>query len=271
MEAIRFVIDEAVKGNLPRRAEIESYSIRFRQLLQVLAAPAEMQLLRHAVDRLVVNAVLSTAPVQSLPVQVGDVAEYPINKEVFLYKADEALHLPLRERMPWLAELCLEADGLHERLIILLPYRMSFQIPADDHALHVVREDEARHTHVLKGVDYADEKVFLPRVGKELHIALPAMMTDHSKARHLKLGTVRTQHFCEAPIHLKRFSRPGRVTAASIALRRDLLALCRDEVLVCGDVALDRASASGKAYLLKAFQTNSGIADATAEHAVENR
>ena len=95
-------------------------------------------------------------------------------------------------------------------------------------------------------------------------------MADHSKARHLKLSSVRGKDLCEAPVHLKRFSRFSRVTAATIALRRNLLALRRDEVLVCGNVALDRASASGKAHLLKAFQTNSGIADATAEHAVEN-
>ena len=229
-----------------------------------------MKLLRHAVHRTVVNAVLAVAPLQRLPVQIGNITEHTINEEVFLHKTDEALYLALRERMPRLAELCLEAHGLHECLIILLPHRMPFHVPVKDYALHVVCEDKSRNAHILKGVDHADEEVFLPGIGKELHVPLPAMMADHSEAGHLKLGSVWIQNLCEAPIHLKCFPRLGRVTATAVALRRDLLPLGRQEMLVRGDVTFDGTTAPGEAHFLKTFQAYSGIADAATEHAVEN-
>lgn len=165
-KAAAFVIDEAVEGYFSFRTEIELYGVRSRQLFHVFAAAFGMKLLRYAVDCPVVNAVLPVAPFQGLPVQIANVAEHPVDEEVLLHKADEAFDLSLRERMPRLTELRLKADGLHERLIILLPYRMSLQIPADDHALHIVRKDEARNAHVLKGVDHTDEEVFCLALGK---------------------------------------------------------------------------------------------------------
>ena len=120
-KAAAFVIDEAVEGNLSLRTEIELYDVCSRKLFQAFDAAFGMKLLRYAVDRPVLNAVLPVAPFQSLPVQIANVAEHPIDEEVLLHKADEALDLSLRERMPRLAELCLEADSLHECLVILLP------------------------------------------------------------------------------------------------------------------------------------------------------
>ena len=107
-------------------------------------------------------------------------------------------------------------------------------------------------------------------LGEELNVPLPAMMTDHSEAGHLKLGTVWIQDLCEAPVHLERFSRLGRVTTATIALRCDLLALGWDEMFVRGDVTFNGTTAPGEAHFLKTFQAYSGIADTVAEHAVEN-
>ena len=96
---------------------------------------------------------------------------------------------------------------------------LDVQIPADDHALHIIREDGARNAHVLKGVDHTDEEVFLPRVGKELHITLSAMMADHSKASDSVDSPLAVQHLREAPIHLESFSRLCHVAATAVPLR----------------------------------------------------
>ena len=71
-KAAAFVIDEAVEGNLSLRTEIELYGVCSRQLFQAFDAAFGMKLLRYAVDRPVVNAVLPGAPFQSLPVQIAN-------------------------------------------------------------------------------------------------------------------------------------------------------------------------------------------------------
>ena len=147
---------------------------------------------------------------------------------------------------------------------------MSLHVPANDHALHVAREDKSRNAHVQKRMDHADEEILLPRIGEELYVPLPAMMADHGETDRLKLGAVRIQNFGGAPIHLECFSWLGRVATAAIALRRDLLPLGRQEMLVPGDVTFDGTTAPGEAHFLKTFHAYRGIADATAEHAVEN-
>ncbi len=91
-----------------------------------------------------------------------------------------------------------------------------------------------------------------------------------SEANHLKLGTETIQDSCKAPINLERFSRFGHVTAASITLQREMLALRRQEMLVCCNAAFDRASTFGEAHRLKIFQTYSGIADAAVQRTAEN-
>ena len=82
------------------------------------------------------------------------------------------------------------------------------------------------------------------------------MMADHSETSHLKLGAVRIQNFGEAPIHLKCFPRLGRVTATAVALRCDLLALCRQEMLVRGDVLLHDGCTALEPGLLQAVQND---------------
>ena len=216
-----------------------------------------MKLLRHAVHCTVVNTVLAVAPLQCLPIQIGNIAEHTINEEVFLHKADEALYLVLRERMPQLTELCLETHGLSECLIILLPHRMPFRVPVKDYAFHVVCEDKSRNAHVLECMDQTDKEILLPGIGKELHVPLPAIMADHSEASHLKLGPSWIQNLCEAPVHLKCFSRLGHVTATAVALWCDLLALGRQKMLVRGDVTFNGTTAPSEAHFLKTFQAYS--------------
>jgi len=50
-------------------------------------------------------------------------------------------------------------------------------------AFHVVRQDLFRDSHVLKGVDHADEQVFLLGIGKELDEHTAAVVAAESKTR----------------------------------------------------------------------------------------
>ena len=62
-----------------------------------------------------IDTVLLITPFQCQPVQIGDVAEYPVCQEVFFYKANESLDFSFCERMSWLAELCAISDDLPDR------------------------------------------------------------------------------------------------------------------------------------------------------------
>ena len=59
--------------------------------------------------------------------------------------------------MPGLAEPRLESYGLHELLIVLLPNWIAILVTPNDHALHVIRQDVLRNTHVAESVDHPDE------------------------------------------------------------------------------------------------------------------
>ena len=59
--------------------------------------------------------------------------------------------------MPWLAEFCFKTNGFHEGLVILLPYRVSFQVTMENDAFHVVGENEPGDPYVLEGMDHTDE------------------------------------------------------------------------------------------------------------------
>lgn len=55
-----------------------------------------------------VNVVLTITPVQSLPIQIGNVAKYAIRKKIILNKAYEPLNLAFCKRMTRLTKLCTE-------------------------------------------------------------------------------------------------------------------------------------------------------------------
>ena len=177
-----------------------------------------MNLLRHAVNRPVIDVILSVAPVQRLPVQVGNVAEHPVNEEVLFYKADETLNFAFCKRMPRLAELRFKAHRFHKSLIILLPDRATFQVSVQDDALHVVCQDKSRNAHVLKGMDHANKEVLLSGVGKELNIPLAAVVADHGKAGHAERTSVVIQNIREAPVYLERLAGSGHVPASPVSL-----------------------------------------------------
>ena len=88
-----------------------------------------MQFLWYTGGGFVVGAVLLVAPVQYSPVQVCNVPEDPSHQKVLLYETDQPFHFSLGEWMSRLTEFCLEAYRFHKGLIILLPDRMSLEVP----------------------------------------------------------------------------------------------------------------------------------------------
>ena len=58
---------------------------------------------RKSFDFFSVKAVLVTAPLQSLLVQVGDINELTPCNEIFLDEPDKTLYLAFRKRMPRLS------------------------------------------------------------------------------------------------------------------------------------------------------------------------
>ena len=132
-----------------------------------------------AVNSPMVAAVLGTAPCKSLIIKLRDVAEDPAGDKVVLHEADEPFNGTLCKRMTWLAQLRLEAGGVHESLIIVLPDRMSFLITAYHDTLHVVCQHILWYPHEIEGMDHSDEQVLLFRVREELHIPFAAVVADH--------------------------------------------------------------------------------------------
>ena len=61
-------------------------------------------------------------------------------------------------------------------------------------------------------------------------------MADHDEASHSENLFVVIQDIRETPVHLVVFTGTGRIAAPAVALRRDLLTLGGDEMLVGGDV-----------------------------------
>lgn len=149
------------------------------------------------------DAVLLVAPLQRGAVEVCHVVKHAPGKEVFLHKANQALHLPFGEGVPRLAQFCLEANDVHERVVVRMPDRISVQIAAQDDALHIVREHVLGNTQALKSVYHADEKIFLFCVWEKLDVASAAVVARHGKACASEGPAGTFLHVREAPVHLQ--------------------------------------------------------------------
>ena len=269
-EAAALIIDKAVKGDLPLRAQIEKQSRMHFQHMNLFRASAVMQFLWHTGGGFVVGAVLLVAPVQCSPVQICNVPEDPSCQEVLFYKTNQPLHLALGEGMPGLAELRAEAHGLHKCLIILLPHGMSLKIPVEDNAFHVVGQNVLGDAHAGEAVDHADEEVLLLGIGKELHIPLPAMVTDHGEAGSSVLAAVVVHHIGEAPVHLEGFSWLRGEPTATAALGSHQLPLGGNQKSVGGDIVLDGGQPTRIPHLLEPLQADLSVGDALDEEFVQD-
>ena len=128
---------------------------------------------------------------------------------------------------------------------------MPLHVSVNDHTLHVAREDKCRNTHVLKCINHTDEEILLPGVREKLYIPLPAIMTNHSEASNMKLGTIWIKDLCKPLVHLERFSWPGHIASTMVALWRKLLALGRQKMFVRSNVFFYDCCAALISCLLK--------------------
>ena len=181
------VVDEPVKGDFPRRTEIPPNLQRVVNPVEMLSAGVEVGFLRDAVEPLVEGTVLLIAPFQGLRIQIGHIPEGSARQKVALYKAYQPFHLPLGVRVPGLAELRLEAERVHERLVLPVPNGVAAHVAVVHNALHVVREDVFRDSHVLKSMNQANEKVLLLAVGEEFNEHVTAVVTAKREAGGLVL------------------------------------------------------------------------------------
>ena len=170
--------------------------------MQLNGTVRHMNLLRNAGSRSVVKIVLVIAPIQCLPIQVCDVTEHPVNKEIILNKSDKPLNLALGKRVPRLAELRFKADRLHKVLVVFLPDGMPIHIPSQDNTFHVICQNKSRDTHILERMDHANKEILLSGVGKEFNISLSAVVTNHRKASYAECTVIVIQHIGESPVHL---------------------------------------------------------------------
>ena len=229
-----------------------------------------MNLLRHTIYCFVVDAILLIAPFQDGLVQICYIPEGPAHQEIVLHKAYQTLHLSLGKRMPGFAELCLESNGGHECLIIFVPQRMPFQIPAVHNTAHIVGQHRLRDPHIFKGMKHTDEQVFLLGVRKELHIPLSAMVADHCKARCIVCSANIIMDLGKTPVHLVNLARPSVIPETAATLGCNQLPLGRDEILVASDVSLYAGLAATIARLLQSAKAHCGVLHTLPEKAIQH-
>ena len=268
-EAAAFVVHEAVKGDFPDRTEIPLHLRRVLNLQQMLGTGVKMGFPRKAVEALVKRVVLPVTPFQRLPIQVRHIPKRPPREEIALHEANKALDLAFGVRMPGFTELRLEADSAHERLVLPVPDRLAAQVPVIHDALHVVRQDIFRDAHELKSVDHANEQTFLLGIGEKLDEHAAAVMAAEDKTGDSVFIPARIQNRHEAPVHLVSFSRLRLIPLPAAALRLHQMPLCRNQVLVCGDVDLNGGGPARIADRLEPLQTHHGVCDAALEQRVE--
>ena len=213
----------------------------------------------------VVSCVLFIAPIQGSNVQIGHIPEHAPNEEVFLYEPHETFHLALRKGMTGLAELRLESNGLHELLIVLLPDWIAIHITPNDHALHVIRQDVLRNTHVAKSVDHPNEQIFLLCIGEELYIPLPAVVANHSKAGSAVFTSIISLYLRKAPVHLKCLSGTGRVPSPTVSLRLNCMTRGGNKMIVGRDVVLDDGFTASESALTKFIKAHDRVYNACFE------
>ena len=171
--------------------------------------------------------------------------------------------------MTGFAQLGLKAHIQHESFVIHLPDGLSVQIPAESHALHVVRQNIFGNAHVLKSVDHTDEQILLLGVGEELDIPYAAVVADHGEAcAHKHIAQI-VLHLHEAPVHLERFSGRRRISTATVSLRSYKLTLGRNKVAVSGNVVFYRGHAAAVPCLSQSLQANGRIRNTAAKHSIQ--
>ena len=120
--------------------------------------------------------------------------------------------------MSGFAKLCLKTEVAHKEFIILLPYRVSFGIPAGYDALHVIGKNFLRDSHVHERMNHSDEQVLLFCIRKKLNITLSAGVAYHCKTGYLVDLACSGLHGYEAPVHLVAFTRACFIPPTTVTL-----------------------------------------------------
>lgn len=89
-----FIIHKTIKGYPALWAKIKQQIRLFRQRADRFGTFHIVDILRHAVNRFEVDAVLSFPPVNGCTVQIRDVPERMSSKKIFLNKTDKRSTLP---------------------------------------------------------------------------------------------------------------------------------------------------------------------------------
>ena len=146
-ESAALIADESIKGYLPQREQIHQYLLILPERERQLRALGCMQEIRNVVDHLMVLAIVLVAPSERLLIEICDVPEHATCKEVLLDEAYKSLDFAFGKGVPRLTELGPEPDGIHERLVVFVPYRMTLEVSSVDNTFHVVGKDIHRYTH----------------------------------------------------------------------------------------------------------------------------
>jgi hypothetical protein len=133
---------------------------------------------------------------------------------------------------------------------------MTLEVPVENDAFHVVRQDILGNPHVAKGVNHANEQVFLFGIGEELYVPLATVVTDHGEAGCGVFCPVIVQNLSKAPVHLVSVSWFCSEPATTVALWCYQLPLCRHKVFVGCDVVFDCCQSTGISHSLQPFQTD---------------
>lgn len=95
-------------------------------------------------------------------------------------------------------------------------------------------------------------------------------MADHGEASHSENLFVVIQDIRETPVHLVGLTGTGRIAAPSVALRRDLLTLGGDEMLVGSNVFLYDCCTAVKPGLTQTIPYDRRVLDTLPEQTVDN-
>ena len=111
-------------------------------------------------------------------------------------------------------------------------------------------------------MDHANEQVLLLGVSKKLDIHFATMMADHCKACYTELIAIWIDDPGEAPVHLVCFSGISLVATTAVTLWINELSLCRNQILMLGQILLDGCLPTGVAEFSEPFKADRRVRNA---------
>ena len=110
-----------------------------------------------------------------------------------------------------------------------------------------------------------NEQIFLLCIGEELHIPLPAVVTNHSEAGGVVFTSIVSLYLRKAPVHLKCLSGTGRVPSPTVSLRFNCMTRGGNKMMVGRDVVLDDGFTASESTLTKFIKAHDRVYNACFE------